>query len=130
LNKERDSRNTTYATNLSFLHLKIVNRNKDAFMMVGRFMKSRSDTRKVNTMALSNLSKIRASLADDDELESDIMTPAVNEYQSEQVALYVSQMVGEMAAMARSARLDLLAYFLEMARIEATARSGKVNDPH
>ena len=67
-------------------------------MMVGRFMKSRSDTRKVNTMALSNLSKIRASLADDDELESDIMTPAVNEYQSEQVALYVSQMVGEMAA--------------------------------
>jgi hypothetical protein len=39
-------------------------------------------------------------------------------------------MVGEMAAMARSARLDLLAYFLEMARIEATARSGKVNDPH
>jgi hypothetical protein len=99
-------------------------------MMVGRFMKSRSDTRKVNTMALSNLSKIRASLADEDELESDIMTPAVNEYQSEQVALYVSQMVGEMAAMARSARLDLLAYFLEMARIEATARSGKVNDPH
>jgi hypothetical protein len=91
-------------------------------MMVGRFMKSRSDTRKVNTMALSNLSKIRASLADEDELESDIMTPAVNEY--------VSQMVGEMAAMARSARLDLLAYFLEMARIEATARSGKVNDPH
>ena len=98
-------------------------------MMVGRFMKSRSDTRKVNTMALSNLSKIRASLADD-ELESDIMTPSVNEFQSEQVALYVSQMVGEMAAMARSARLDLLAYFLEMARIEATARSGKVNDPH
>jgi len=129
LNKERDSRNTTYATNLSFLHLKIVDRNKDAFMMVGRFMKSRSDTRKVNTMALSNLSKIRASLADD-ELESDIMTPSVNEFQSEQVALYVSQMVGEMAAMARSARLDLLAYFLEMARIEATARSGKVNDPH
>jgi len=130
LNKERDSRNTTYATNLSFLHLKIVDRNKDAFMMVGRFMKSRSDTRKVNTMALSNLSKIRASLADDDELESDIMTPSVNEFQSEQVALYVSQMVGEMAAMARSARLDLLVYFLEMARIEATARSGKVNDPH
>lgn len=97
--------------------------------MIGRFMKARSDTRKVNTMALSNLSKIRASLADD-ELESEIMTPAVNEFQSEQVALYVSQMVGEMAAMARSARLDLLAYFLEMARIEATARSGKVSDPH
>lgn len=97
--------------------------------MIGRFMKARSDTRKVDTMALSNLSKIRASLADD-ELESEIMTPTVNEFQSEQVALYVSQMVGEMAVMARSARLDLLAYFLEMARIEATARSGKVSDPH
>ncbi|MFM8700014.1 MAG: hypothetical protein ACKOC1_01250 [Hyphomicrobiales bacterium] len=81
-------------------------------------------------MALPNLNKVRASLADDDELESDIIAPAVNPYQAEQVALYISQMVGEMAAMARSARLDLLAYFLEMARIEATARSGKINDPH
>lgn len=99
-------------------------------MMIGRFTNSRSDTRKVNTMALPNLNKVRASLADDDELESDIIAPAVNPYQAEQVALYISQMVGEMAAMARSARLDLLAYFLEMARIEATARSGKINDPH
>lgn len=98
--------------------------------MIGRIMKARSDTGKVNTMALSNLSKFRASLTDDEELECEVMSPSVNENQSEQVALYVSQMVGEMAAMARSARLDLLAYFLEMARIEASARSGKVNEPH
>lgn len=49
---------------------------------------------------------------------------------SEEVAAYVSQMAGEMAIMARSARLDLLAYFLEMARIEANANSGKIIDPH
>ena len=99
--------------------------------MLSRFMKDRHDSRKVNNMPLSNLSKLRGSHVDEiDGTEAEITTPSVNEYQAEQVALYVSQMVGEMAAMARSARLDLLAYFLEMARIEATARSGKISDPH
>ena len=48
----------------------------------------------------------------------------------EEVAAYISQMTGEMASMARSARLDLLAYFLEMARIEANGHSGKLSEPH
>ena len=49
---------------------------------------------------------------------------------SEDVAAYISQMVGEMAVMARSAHLDLLAYFLEMARIEANGNAGKLNETH
>lgn len=100
-------------------------------MMMGRLVKERSDVRKVSKMPLSSLSKLRGSVVDQiDDTDADISSPSVNEYQAEQVALYVSQMAGEMAAMARSARLDLLAYFLEMARIEATARSGKATDPH
>jgi hypothetical protein len=37
-----------------------------------------------------------------------------------EVAHYIAQMTGEMSGMARSANLELLGYFLEMARIEAT----------
>ena len=33
---------------------------------------------------------------------------------------YIAQMTAELARIARTARLDTLAYFLEMARIEAT----------
>ena len=33
---------------------------------------------------------------------------------------YIAQMAGELARIARTAKLDPLAYFLEMARIEAT----------
>lgn len=58
------------------------------------------------------------------------MPKHIDRNRSEEVATYVSQMAGEMAAMARTARLDLLAYFLEMARIEANANSGKINEPH
>jgi hypothetical protein len=39
----------------------------------------------------------------------------------EQVALFVSQMSAELAVLARSARLDVLAYFLDMARVEAAS---------
>jgi hypothetical protein len=39
-----------------------------------------------------------------------------------EVAVYIAQMAAEMAGMARSARLDLLAYFLDMARIEANGQ--------
>ncbi|WP_342362291.1 hypothetical protein [Terrarubrum flagellatum] len=35
------------------------------------------------------------------------------------IAIYVAHMTAEMAAMARTAKFDLLAYFLDMARIEA-----------
>jgi len=43
----------------------------------------------------------------------------------EEVSRYVGQMCGEMAALARTSRLDVLAYFLEMARIEAASISLK-----
>ena len=41
-----------------------------------------------------------------------------------EVAEYIAQLSGEMAAMSRNARLDVIAYFLEMVREEArkTAR--------
>ncbi len=44
---------------------------------------------------------------------------------AEDVAVYISQMSDEMSRMARANGLDLLAYFLDMARLEARARSGK-----
>ena len=37
-----------------------------------------------------------------------------------EVARYVAQMSTELGGMARSAKLDLLAYFLDMARVEAS----------
>jgi hypothetical protein len=43
----------------------------------------------------------------------------------EEVSRYVGQMCGEMASLARTSRLDVLAYFLEMARIEAASISLK-----
>ena len=41
---------------------------------------------------------------------------------SQDVAAYLARMTGEMATMARAANYDLLAYFLEMARIEANVQ--------
>lgn len=41
------------------------------------------------------------------------------------VANYVSHMTSEMAAMSRAAGYDLLAYFLDMARIEANIQAGR-----
>lgn len=41
------------------------------------------------------------------------------------LAAYIAQMTIEMSAMARAAGFDLLAYFLDMARIEANIQSGK-----
>lgn len=38
-----------------------------------------------------------------------------------EVARYVSQMAAELAALSRSAKLDVLAYFLDMARVEAAS---------
>lgn len=50
--------------------------------------------------------------------------PRSNDPQAvEEMARYIAQMSGELAAMARATKLELLAYFLEMARIEATTRS-------
>ena len=41
-------------------------------------------------------------------------------------ARYIAQMSAELAAIARNANLDLLAYFLEMARVEATSSIRKL----
>ena len=41
-------------------------------------------------------------------------------------AQYIAQMSAELAAMARNANLDLLAYFLDMARVEATSSARKL----
>jgi hypothetical protein len=45
--------------------------------------------------------------------------PDVTPEKAHEAARYIGQMTGEMILLARGARLDLLAYFLEMARIEA-----------
>jgi len=42
-----------------------------------------------------------------------------------ELATYIAQMTGQMAAMARGEKLDLLAYFLDMARIEAATQAGQ-----
>ncbi|MGL4494357.1 MAG: hypothetical protein ACRCUX_00975 [Beijerinckiaceae bacterium] len=42
-----------------------------------------------------------------------------------QVALYIAHLTGELGAMARAGGFDLLAYFLDMARIEANIQAGK-----
>ncbi len=41
-------------------------------------------------------------------------------------AQYIAQMSAELAAMARNVNLDLLAYFLDMARVEATSSMHKL----
>lgn len=41
------------------------------------------------------------------------------------LAAYIGQMALEMSSMARAANFDLLAYFLDMARIEANIQAGK-----
>lgn len=53
-----------------------------------------------------------------------------NNTEREDVALYLAQMTGELAALARSAQFDLLGYFLEMARIEAKGHAGIFRAPN
>jgi hypothetical protein len=43
-----------------------------------------------------------------------------------EAAQYIAQMSAELAVMARGANLDLLAYFLDMARVEATSSVRKL----
>lgn len=53
---------------------------------------------------------------------TDPTPPACPPAQSpEDVARYIGQLAAEMAVMARGARLDVLAYLLEMARVEASS---------
>ena len=53
-----------------------------------------------------------------------------NGTEREEIALYLAQMTGELAALARSAQYDLLGYFLEMARIEAKGHAGVLRTPN
>lgn len=43
----------------------------------------------------------------------------------DEIASYIAQLSGEMALLARGAKLDLLAYFLEMARMEAVTHADR-----
>ncbi len=42
-----------------------------------------------------------------------------------EIAKYAAQMSSELSAMARGARFELLAYLLEMVRVEAARRAGR-----
>lgn len=48
---------------------------------------------------------------------------------AEATARYIADMVGALAAMAGEARLDLLTYLLNMARVEAELQSRQSEDP-
>ena len=56
--------------------------------------------------------------------------PVENEQIRAEVAEYISTMAVELATMARAANFDVLAYFLDMARMEAKVRAdeyGSIN---
>ena len=48
----------------------------------------------------------------------------------EDVAIYLAQITAELATLARGAQFDLLAYFLEMARIEAKGHATTFRAPN
>jgi hypothetical protein len=54
------------------------------------------------------------------------MTPT----EREDVAIYLTQITAELATLARGAQFDLLAYFLEMARIEAKGHAATFLSPN
>jgi hypothetical protein len=53
--------------------------------------------------------------------------PVENEQIRAEIADYIATMSVELATMARAANFDVLAYFLDMARIEAKVRSDEFN---
>lgn len=48
---------------------------------------------------------------------------------AEEIARYISDMVGSLAMMARESRLDLLTYLLDMARVEAEMQARQTETP-
>ena len=48
--------------------------------------------------------------------------------QPSEAAQYIARMTRELATIARASKLEILAYFLDMARIEATSRSEPSGD--
>jgi hypothetical protein len=51
--------------------------------------------------------------------------PTLDQRSAEETAHYISQMTTEMASIARAADMQLLAYFLDMARLEANVIARK-----
>jgi hypothetical protein len=47
-----------------------------------------------------------------------------------EIALYIERMTGELAGLARSNRLEMLAYLLDVAREEAAARIAEAKSAH
>jgi hypothetical protein len=82
-------------------------------------------------IAFKNSSPALANSAETHEISSLNGAPRLsNDTEREEVALYLAQMTGELAALARSAQYDLLGYFLEMARIEAKGHAGVLRTPN
>jgi hypothetical protein len=54
--------------------------------------------------------------------QGDAPEPTAN---NRDLAIYIAQMTAEMSAMSRTAGFDLLAYFLDMARIEARIQADR-----
>jgi hypothetical protein len=52
--------------------------------------------------------------------------PTQDEALALEAAQYIAQMSAELASIARASSLDLLAYFLDMARVEATSSIRKL----
>src|SRR5574337_540517 len=48
---------------------------------------------------------------------------------AEETARYVADMIGSLASIAREAKLDLLAYLLDMARVEAEMQARQTETP-
>jgi hypothetical protein len=64
---------------------------------------------------------------DDADDEADDDAPAAST--AEETARYISDMVGALAQMAQDAKLDLLNYLLEMARVEAEMQARQTEKP-
>jgi hypothetical protein len=62
----------------------------------------------------------------DEDAGEDALSPAVS---TEDAARYIADMVASLAVMARAARLDLLNYLLEMARVEAELQARRSEAP-
>jgi hypothetical protein len=60
-----------------------------------------------------------ALASSESELRYDRIEPGATEGSAEETARYIADMVGALAMMAGDARLDLLTYLLNMARVEA-----------
>jgi hypothetical protein len=57
-----------------------------------------------------------------------LVEPPSDEALALEAARYIAQMTAELASIARGSNLDLLAYFLDMARVEATSTVRKLED--